>query len=237
MKLPLVMEGETSDIQVHAPGFLTEVKRGSNEVILLTHLGRRSALSAASRVLQADAECEDLLSGSLKALPMQWSMSFTGGEASVLAVAEIVLETMSRIDPGLSLHRSSFAPHFEAAITPANGEILVLLQQSGHAGIPRPNRNAKNFSAHVARTEHIGVVLGAIRRFCAEDVLADYYDPLQGSTTTTWDFSRVEQVRAFLEELEPRLDDLEYCRKAGLLPFCKMDISQIIREKTEILDF
>ncbi|ABD71964.1 hypothetical protein Rfer_4277 (plasmid) [Rhodoferax ferrireducens T118] len=236
INFPLVIEGETSDLQVHAPGFLTEVKRGLGGVEPLTHHGRRSAICIADLVLQTQDD-RLRLSDALQALPDEWAMAFHGVEAPVKTAASQVAATMSRLESGIALAFSPYEPTIEAAITDAKGEILVLLQQSCQTGSPSAARNSKYLSAHVTRRAHSGAVFGAIHEFCSSnEITVHCCDPDQGYQVTRWDFSRTEQARAFLEEFDTHLDDLEYCRKSGLLQFCRLDLAQIIKA-TNILDF
>ncbi len=233
---PLLIEGETSDLQVHAPGFLTELKRGLGGVEPLTHHGRRSAILIADRVLQTQDD-RLRLSEALQALPDEWAMAFHGVEAPVKTAASQVAATLSRLESGIALAFSPYEPTIEAAITDATGQILVLLQQSSQTGSPSAARNSKYLSAHVTRKTHCGPVFGAIHEFCSSnEVTVHFCDPDQGYQVTRWDFSRTDQSRAFLEEFDAQLDDFDYCRKSGLLQFCRLDLAQLIKGKN-ILDF
>lgn len=238
MTAALVIKGETSCLHVQAPGFLTEVRDGATDAIPMTQHGRGGAISVAGRLALSPDDLL-LLSDALQAIPLNWRMSFSGIESNVSAAAAGVMTALSGIETGLVLHHSQIAPSTEAAITGEQGEVLVLLQQSGHEGIPRSERNSQHMAMHLNRREHTGVVAGAIHRLCKNgaSVLVNFNDVSLGIEPARWDFSQRGQVRAFLEEVEPELDNFRHCFKAGLMDFCRLDLSQIeLKSKTQ-LDF
>lgn len=224
MKDYLSIEGEGACIKVHAPGFIVEVRRSSNKVIPLSHHGR-NAVNVATLEYTDDVQP---LCDALRALPESWLMSFTGIEAPLAVVAMKVRSLLEKQGQTVELHTSAFAPNIEAAITNASGDMVVLFQTSNHEGLSASMRNPRHISVHVAKSQHIGVVFGAIRSYCFGSELTTYFnDPLVGQEVSRWDMSRTDQVRAFLEEFEPNLDDFTYCRDAGLLQFCRIDVSKL----------
>lgn len=237
MNTTMLIAGETSDLRVDPPGFIIRVSRGLPETVtMLAHHGRRSAITvAAGESLTHDDRLR--LTDALQALPEEWLLSFTGIETTVSAAASRLESAMSKIESGLNLWFSNYSPALEAAITNDRGEIIVLLQQVEKLGVS--GQNPRHLATHVAKTEHIGVVLGAIHEFCVSNEVTTFFnDPLSGGQTARWNFARTDQVRAFLEEFEPHLDDFDYCQKANLVKFCKADLSRIhLLARKEILDF
>lgn len=234
----LVIRGESSCLQVQAPGFFTEIRLGAVNAIPLTQCGRSGVVSVAGRLALSPDDLL-LLDDALRAIPQTWCMSFSGIASTVAAAATGVLAALSAMETGLVLHHSQIAPSIEAAITDKQGEVLVLLQQCGHEGTPRSERNANHMAIHVNRREHMGVVAGAIHRLCqsAASVLVTFNEVTLGIDPARWDFSRKDQVRAFLEEVEPQLDNFKHCHKAGLMEFCRIDLWPIAVTNKNPLDF
>ena len=230
------MQSEDLSLDFQEPGFVRTIHRASGEMKLLSQLGRHAVISLHNG-RHEDMETREQWSQMLQPLPWVWYLSLTGVVGEPMQVVRRIAAQIEFLQPAVKCQQSSHERHREAAVCNPDGSMLVLLQQCSHAGLPRTERDVAKLAVHVKNQLLVGPVIGAMQGCYSQDMKVVVNDINSGMSSQGWDFTDTSQIRAFLEEQEARLDEMAYCTDANLLRYTRLDLSALLKNTRQLVDF
>lgn len=199
----------------------------------------RFGLSAVLAIVNGDSGPFDLgleVAAVAQHIPRQWEASVTCCLVDFTEALAELKRVFHRVYPKGSTQADGV--HTQEALLHDPSGATVLLTEQSDASWPQGLRG-RSCAVHVARINDLGLALAALHRSSSRgaspatlqihgpfDMQVDYLELADKSA-----------LRAFLEEHERRLDQLEYCKRAGLLAHCRIDLSELLGDVAAVVDF
>jgi len=200
----------------------------------------RFGLSAVLAVVNGDSSSLDLgleVAAAAPHIPRQWEASVSLCSVDFDSSAKELSRVFKRVHPTSQVPVESRLIREAVLCDLGNGATLLLTEQSD-ASWP-PGLHGLGCAVHVAKIADLGLVIAALHRVAppgASPALLQIYGHGEMQVDRL-DLVDKSAVRAFLEEHEKLLDQMDYCNRAGLLPHCRIDVTALLGDVETAVDF
>jgi len=198
----------------------------------------RFGLDAVVAILDAADRSQDSgleVSQAARHLPRRWAVSLTDCPVAFDQAWEELKRVFERVHCGVV--ESLTASLIREGLLRGNVGTRLILTEQSDASWPAAQRGP-HCAVHLVDISDLGPALAALHRVATRQspaVLRIHgQDDMQ---VDALDLLDKVALRAFLEEHERRLDQLEYCRRAGLLPHCRIDLTALLGDVEPVVDF